>query len=115
MDTIPLTDFDRLVLSRYPFPIAVNYRRVLEAQSWRERAEHAAMLFEFELRSMALVVISQYVIHDAEDFFDPDFNGLLLRVLPQARYSRTRPRAVVGRGAFVAVISLVSRRMRLRQ
>jgi len=46
------------------------------------------MLFEFELRSMALVVISQYVIHDAEDFFAPDFNELLLRVLPQARYSR---------------------------
>ena len=77
-------DLDQLILSEYPYPIAVNYRRMLEAQAWEEKTRACIRVFEFGLRAMALGVISQYLIRDVEKVSDPQLNRLLLTRLSRA-------------------------------
>lgn len=79
-----LVPLDILVLTEYPYPIAVNYRRVLDANDWPTKVELALKVFEYGLRAITLGVISQYLIRDAHQVSDPALNNLLLRKLPQA-------------------------------
>ena len=42
----------QLVLSRFPYPIAVNYRRLLEAEGWEAQTHRCIRLFEYILRTV---------------------------------------------------------------
>jgi hypothetical protein len=75
-------ELDELILQEFPRPIAVNYCRLLEMQDWQKKTEHCLRVFEFGLRTMALGVISQYLIRDADKVNDPYLNRLLLDKLP---------------------------------
>ncbi len=78
------TALDNLILTEFPYPIAVGYRRVLEASDWPTRIDRALRLFEYGLRTLGLDLISQYLIRDADTVSDPDLNTLLLDKLPKA-------------------------------
>ena len=81
-----LTDekLDQLVLSEYPYPIAVNYKRLLEEQDWEKKTRACIQVFEFGLRAITLGLISQYLIRDVEKVSDPQLNRLLLTRLSRA-------------------------------
>lgn len=81
--SMSLTDFDRLVLSKYPYPIAVNYHRLLEAHSWAEKTRQAIRLFEYGLKIVTLTVLSQYAKHSSE-IKSKDLDALLSEKLPRA-------------------------------
>lgn len=80
--TSQVDDLDRLIIEEFPQPIAVNYQRLLAMNDWQKKTEHCLRVFEFVLRTMALSVISQYLIRDAETVNDQYLNGLLLEKLP---------------------------------
>lgn len=75
---------DMIVLTEYPYPIAVSYRRILDAQGWPAKVEEAILAFEFGLRMFALFMISQYLIRDTEQVNDPTLNKILFNKLPKA-------------------------------
>ncbi len=76
--------FDALVLTKYPFPVAVAHRRVLECQDWRTKLELSLRLFDYSLRVFTIFSIAQYLIPDAEQISDSTLNELLLKRLPRA-------------------------------
>ena len=77
-------DLDALVLTEYPYPIAANYKRLLDENDWEKKTRACIQVFEFGLRAIALGLISQYLIRDAEKISDPQLNNLLLTRLSRA-------------------------------
>jgi hypothetical protein len=75
---------DQLVLSRFPYPIAVNYQRLLEEESWEARTRKCIEIFEFGLRAVTLGVLSQYLIRDVHQVSDTELDRKLYSQLPQA-------------------------------
>jgi hypothetical protein len=70
-------DLDHLILTRYPHPLAVNYKRLLDEPDMEHRTRTAIHVFEFGLRAVALQVISQYLQQDVDDMPDPGLNQRL--------------------------------------
>lgn len=83
-DNSSLTEFDKMVLTEYPYPIAVGYRRVLRARDWRTKVDFALTLFEFGLRTVTMGLISQYRIRDLGQVNDVGLNAILQDRLPRA-------------------------------
>jgi hypothetical protein len=79
-----VSDFDRFVLESMPHFIAVEYKKLLDAESAKGKIDHALRAYELGIRALALGIVSQYLIRDAERVVDPDLNQLLLTELPQA-------------------------------
>jgi hypothetical protein len=77
-------DFDRFVLESMPHFIAIEYKRLLDAKSAKEKIRHALRVYELGIRALALGIVSQYLIRDAERVIDPGLNHLLLTELPHA-------------------------------
>jgi hypothetical protein len=77
------TEFDAFVLANLPHFIAVNYQRLLEAQTPRERIERTLHTYNLGLRALTIGLVSQYLIRDKERVSDPYLNELLLRKFPQ--------------------------------
>jgi len=75
---------DQLILSEYPYPIAVNYKRLLDEQDWEKKTRACIQVFEYGLRAITLGLISQYLIRDVEKVSDPQLNQLLLTRLSRA-------------------------------
>ena len=80
----PTDEFDHLVLTRYPHPLAINYKRLLDEPDTERKTRIALQVFEFGLRAVALQVISQYMQHDIDDMPDPAVNLLLSRKIDKA-------------------------------
>src|SRR4051812_2403759 len=72
-----LTGLDQLVLSSYPYPIAIAYRKALEAPDWEKKIEWALKTFEYGLRTLTLSILSQYLNRDQDQVDDPELNALL--------------------------------------
>ncbi len=77
-------ELDQLILSEYPYPIAVNYRRLLETQGWEARTRKSIEIFEYGLRAITLGVLSQYLIRDVHEVSDVELDRKLYRKLPEA-------------------------------
>jgi len=77
-------ELDGLILTDYPYPIAVNYKRLLDEQDWEKKTRVCIQVFELGLRAITLGLISQYLIRDAEKVSDPQLNQLLLKRLSRA-------------------------------
>jgi hypothetical protein len=77
--THDLTDdeLDQLVKTEFPYPIAVNYRRLLEIEEWEKKTRYCLEVFEFGLRAIALGLLSQYCIRDLDQVSDPTLDRLL--------------------------------------
>ncbi len=72
-------EIDQLVLTEYPYPIAANYRRMLEADSWQKKTRDCIKVFEYSIRAITLGVLSQYLIRDLDKFSDPELNRELFK------------------------------------
>jgi len=46
---------DQLILTEYPYPIAVNYRRLLKTEGWEARTRKCIEVFEYGLRAITPV------------------------------------------------------------
>lgn len=79
-----VSEFDQFVLKSMPHFIAVQYRKLLESKTAEQKIRHALRVYEIGLRVLALGVVSQYLIRDAERVSDPALNQLLLTKLPNA-------------------------------
>jgi hypothetical protein len=77
-------EFDQFVLKSMPHFMAVEYQRFLDAEPAQEKIVHALHMYELGLRALAMGVISQYLIRDAQRVSDPALNQLLLTKLPTA-------------------------------
>ena len=73
----PTDELDQLILTHYPYPLAINYKRLLDEPGMERKTRSALHVFEFGLRAVALQVISQYMQHDINDIPDPAVNLLL--------------------------------------
>ena len=83
---IELSDeaLDRLVVKQYPYPIAVNYRRLLALQGWEERTRKCLQVFEYGMRAVTLNVLSQYLIRDVHRVSEPVLDRKLHSRMAQA-------------------------------
>ena len=62
----PLTDsdLDQFILQHFPTPLAVQYQKFLSAETWHDRFHRAVVLFDYMIRSLALILIQQYLTED---------------------------------------------------
>lgn len=58
------THFEHKVLYTFPYPVAVRYRRLVDADSYEEKSEAAISVYEAVLRSVTLGVLAEYVQQD---------------------------------------------------
>ncbi len=81
----PLSDtqLNDFVLSQMPHFIAVNYQRLLTAQTPQEKVELAFRTYNLGLRALTLGLVSQYLIRDDDRVSDPYLNELLLQKFPR--------------------------------
>jgi len=79
-----LSELDRLILTEYPYPISVNYKRLLDEQDWEKKTRACIQVFEYGLRAITLGLISQYLIRDVDRVSDPQLNKFLLTSLSRA-------------------------------
>jgi hypothetical protein len=77
-------EFDRFVLRAMPHFIAVQYQKLLGAETPEQKIRHALRVYELGLRALAIGAISQYLICDADRFSDLGLNQLFLTKLPNA-------------------------------
>ena len=77
-------ELDNLILSEFPYPIAVNYRKMLETKDWDRRTRQCIEVFEYGLRAMTLGVLSEYLIRDADEVRDPELDRKLYQHLSKA-------------------------------
>lgn len=74
---------DRLIISEYPYPIAVNYQRLLNLENLQAKTSACIQVFEVSLRFMALTVVCQYLLQGTGKITDPYVNELLLEKFPR--------------------------------
>lgn len=76
-----------VVLENFPTPIAIAFQRMQTAETWQARTNWALHVFEYSLRSLSLIVVSQYLIKDHDNsFFDPKLDQLLLRQMSRQQF-----------------------------
>ena len=78
-NTLSSEEIDQLVLTEYPYPIAANYRKMLEADNWERKTRGSIKVFEYTVRAITLGVLSQYLIRDLDKFSDPELNRELFK------------------------------------
>src|SRR5947207_13990388 len=76
------TDFHAFILANMPYFIAVNYQRVLEAQQAQERVNLIVHIYDLLLRTVTIILVSQYLSQDRSRVNDPFLNDLLLHKFP---------------------------------
>ena len=79
-----IDEFDQFVLKSMPHFMAVEYQKLSDAETAQEKIVHALHMYELGLRALAMGVVSQYLIRDAQRVSDPALNQLLLTKLPTA-------------------------------
>lgn len=72
-------EIDELILTEYPYPIAANYHRIIEAENWEKRTRECINVFEYGIRAITLGVLSQYLIRDRDEFTNPELNRELYK------------------------------------
>ena len=78
-----LTDLQELIINSFPSPIAINYKRILSKDTYQDKVRQLILTFEFTMRALALVLISQYLLIDREKITDSKLNKLLREKLPR--------------------------------
>lgn len=70
---------DKSILPYLPHFLAVNYQRLLAAQTARERLKSALLIYDLVVRILTISMLSQYLIRDRDYVANPYLNKLLLR------------------------------------
>jgi hypothetical protein len=78
------SELDGLVVAEYPYPIAANYRRLLETSDWEARTRRCLEVFKFGIRTITLGILSQYLLRDLHQVRDAELDGRLCKHLKQA-------------------------------
>ncbi len=77
----PNEELNNTVLNKFPYPIAVNYKRLITADTWKERVDFGIKLFEFGLRLLSVTLLSKYLITDVDRVKDKALDNYLLKTL----------------------------------
>src|SRR6266581_2994553 len=72
-------DFNEFIVANMPYFIAVNYQRLLVAQSPQEQVKLILHIYNLGLRALTINLVSQYLIRDRKKVDDPYLNELLDR------------------------------------
>lgn len=72
-------DLEAIIVEHFPYPVAVNYQRMLETGHLESKVRLCLQIFEYTLRAMALGLVSQYLIRDKEETSGTQLNNLLSR------------------------------------
>src|SRR2546421_1798005 len=70
-------DFNEFIVANMPYFIAVNYQRLLEAQSPQEQVKLILHIYNLGLRALTINLVSQYLIRDREKVDDVYLSELL--------------------------------------
>jgi hypothetical protein len=81
---------DNLILTEYPYPIAVNYRILLDAGNSEQVTRKALAIFEDGLRITTLCLLNQYLVRDAEAVTYRPLDETLQENLPRATLGQLR-------------------------
>ncbi|MFN8490354.1 MAG: hypothetical protein U0350_22390 [Caldilineaceae bacterium] len=73
---------DPAILERMPYFIAVNYQRLLEAETAQERVKLALHTYNLGLRALTIGLVSQYLVRDRDQVSDSYLNDLLAQKFP---------------------------------
>lgn len=93
--------FDQVVIDTFPYPIAPLYQQALTSPEPRERVQLSVRVFEYMLRALSLVVISDYLAPRNQHIRSEEFNQLLLEHFPMpATLSTWKQILLVGIEAF---------------
>lgn len=82
-----IDQLDYQVLHEFPYPLAINYRRILDAGSLQEKALLCLGCFDLSLRAITIQLLIQYLRQDREEIEAPELDHLLLSHFPHARVS----------------------------
>jgi hypothetical protein len=72
-------EFDAFILANMPHFIAIHYQRLLKTQQPQEQMELIVQIYNLVLRTLTIILVSQYLIRDRERVSDPDLDRLLLQ------------------------------------
>lgn len=75
---------DQTILTTMPYFIAVQYKRMLDAPCAEDKVRGVLRVYELGIRTLALAVVSQYLIRDYDRISDYELNQLLETKLPNA-------------------------------
>ncbi len=78
-------EIDSLVLSKFPYPLAVNYHRTRELQTWENKTQNLVRLFEYGIRTVVIPFLNQYLIYDAKHISDNSLNEFLVKKLEEKK------------------------------
>jgi hypothetical protein len=72
-------EFDEAVVVNMPHYIATNYRTLLEATNNEQRVRVILHLYKLVLRTLTIMMVSQYLVLDKETVQDSRLDTLLLK------------------------------------
>jgi GTPase SAR1 family protein len=75
-DNYQLSDeeLDEIVISDFPFPIAINYKEMLETDDKKRRAELCVNAFFFGIRTITLAILIRYLTDSDADINSAELN-----------------------------------------
>jgi|GEM_PF-3834251 hypothetical protein len=73
-----------IVITRFPFPIAFNYNRMLYEKDTEKKLRMCLQVFEYTIRTLALGLLSQYLTYDIESIDNAVLNKLLRTKISKA-------------------------------
>ncbi len=74
--------FDKFILANMPHFIAIHYQRLLKTLQPQEQVELIVRIYDLALRTLTIILVSQYLIRDRESVSDSYLDELLLQKLP---------------------------------
>ena len=74
---------DQTLLASMPQFVALNYKRMLDANTFQEQVHWGLHTYNLGLRALTIGLVTQYLIRDADDVSDPYLNELLLKKFPK--------------------------------
>lgn len=75
-------DFDKFILSKMPSFIAQGYKKILLSQTAKDKTQAALYVFDLSIRSLAIGVVSQYLVRDRDKINDSYLDQMLSDKLP---------------------------------
>jgi hypothetical protein len=76
-------NFDNFIIKKMPNFIAANYQKLIETASPREKVERAVYTYNIGLRTLTIILVSQYLFKHRLKVCDPYLDSLLSEKFPR--------------------------------
>lgn len=73
---------DTFILANMPYFISIHYQKLLKTQQPQEQVELTIHIYNLILRTLTIILVSQYLVRDRENVSDPYLDELLLQKFP---------------------------------